>query len=67
MTLAEYMTKRKLTPEAMAVLIGGVTASGVTKWLRQERVPRPDQQRRIHEVTNGRVTPNDFILGGEAA
>ena len=62
MKLAEYMSTHSLSPEAMATLIGEVTASGVKKWVYGERTPRPDQMRRIAEVTEGKVTPNDFVL-----
>ena len=62
MQLATYMKSKRLRPEEMASQIGDVSASGVTKWMREERMPRPDQQRRIFEVTKGAVTPNDFIL-----
>lgn len=62
MKLARYMAEHGIKPEEMAALIGDVSVSGVLKWSREERVPRPDQQRRIHFVTDGAVTPNDFIL-----
>lgn len=62
MKLASYMADNHLTDEQMASQIGNVSISGLKKWLRDERVPRPDQMRRIAEVTSGAVTPNDFIL-----
>jgi hypothetical protein len=62
MKIQTYMTANKISPEAMAELVGGVTESGVRKWVYGERIPRPDQLRRIAEVTNGEVMPNDFIL-----
>lgn len=62
MKLAAYMSEKKLAPEDLARLIGDASVSGIVKWMRNERVPRPDQQRRIFEVTDGWVTPNDFIL-----
>lgn len=62
MKLSAYMTDKKLTPEEMAEKIGNVSASGVIKWAREERVPRKDQMQRIYEATNGMVTPNDFVL-----
>lgn len=62
MKLAEYMTAEKISPEQMASLVGDVSASGVRKWVYGDRVPRPDQLRRIAEVTAGAVMPNDFIL-----
>jgi hypothetical protein len=65
MKLAQYMTDKKITPEALAEKVKNVSASGVRKWMYGERTPRPDQMRRIAEVTNGKVKPNDFILDSE--
>jgi transcriptional regulator with XRE-family HTH domain len=62
MKLSDYMINEKITPEDMAARMGNASASGIIKWMRDERVPRPDQQRRIFDVTGGAVTPNDFIL-----
>lgn len=62
MKLADYMKLKELKPEAMAEIIGDASASGVKKWMRGERRPRPSQQQRIFEVTGGNVTPNDFVL-----
>lgn len=62
MKLAPYMTAKKISPEEMAALVGEASASGVIKWMREERVPRPEQQRKIFDITGGVVTPNDFIL-----
>lgn len=47
----------------MAAMVGDVSPSGVLKWMREERIPRPEQQRRIFAVTEGAVSPNDFVLG----
>ena len=62
MKLAAYMSVHNLSDDEMASRIGDVSVSGLRKWLRDERTPRPDQMRRIDEVTAGAVTPNDFIL-----
>ncbi|SFV33250.1 hypothetical protein SAMN05216456_1933 [Devosia crocina] len=62
MKLISYLKSEALDLDDFATQVGGVTASGVRKWLRDERVPRPDQMRRIFEVTGGQVTPNDFVL-----
>lgn len=67
MKLAAYMTAHRITPETMAAQIGGVSVSGLVKWMRDERVPRPDQQRRIFDVTSGEVSPNDFVLAAAPA
>lgn len=66
MKLAQYLTEQNISPEQFAADLGGLSASGVRKWLYGERVPRPDQMRKIAELTGGRVEPNDFILA-EAA
>lgn len=66
MKLATYMADKGIPARQMADLIGDVSESGVRKWMYGERVPRPDQMRRIAEVTDGAVQPNDFILA-EAA
>ncbi|RCL01034.1 MAG: hypothetical protein JSC189_000920 [Candidatus Tokpelaia sp. JSC189] len=62
MKLTDYMTINNISTKDMATLIGGMSASGVKKWLYGERTPRPDQMRRIAEVTKGMVLPNDFVL-----
>jgi hypothetical protein len=67
MKLSAYMKLKKIRPAAMAELVGEASASGVVKWMREERTPRPDQQRRIFEVTGGAVTPNDFVLTADMA
>lgn len=66
MKLAAYMELKGVKPGELAQKMGNASASGVIKWMREERVPRPDQQRRIFEVTDGAVTPNDFILASAA-
>lgn len=67
MQLNQYMANNEITDEIFAGLIGGVSVSGVKKWRYGERVPRPEQMRRIADVTMGAVCPNDFILISEAA
>jgi hypothetical protein len=62
MKLAAYMELKKIKPGEMAVLIGDCSASGVIKWMRDERTPRPAEQRRIFAATAGAVSPNDFVL-----
>lgn len=59
MTLSEYMRNSQLDDEAMASLLG-CSAGAVKKWRYGERVPRPDQLKRIAEVTGHQVTANDF-------
>jgi len=61
MKLAEYMRINNLSPDAVAALLGDVSASGVRKWANEERIPRKDQIERLVEITGGAVMPNDFF------
>ncbi|MDP9809392.1 transcriptional regulator with XRE-family HTH domain [Rhizobium tibeticum] len=65
MKLAQYLTDKKISPEQFAANMGDMSVSGIRKWMYGERVPRPDQMRKIAELTGGLVEPNDFILGAE--
>jgi transcriptional regulator with XRE-family HTH domain len=71
MTLSEYMVSEGLSLHELAARIGDVSEGGLRKWLSGERIPRPDQQRRIYKISGGMVQPNDWILDpdsrGEAA
>ena len=62
MKLSDFMKTAGLDDEALAAQVGDCSAHAVKKWRYQERVPRPEQMRRIAEITEGRVTPNDFVL-----
>lgn len=71
MTLTEFMKSRSLTDAQLAEMLD-CSPGALRKWRYGERTPRPDQMRRILEVTDGLVTPNDFLLSassgeGEAA
>lgn len=61
MKLAQYITDNNISIEQFAADMGG-SVSGIRKWMYGERVPRPDQMRKIAEMTGGAVQPNDFIL-----
>lgn len=60
MTLAEFITSQGKTPEEFAALMGGVSGSGVRKWMSGERQPDADVISRIEEVTQGLVTSVDM-------
>lgn len=60
MKLAEFKKQQNLTDEALAALIGDCTVSGLRKWIAGDRMPRPDQMKRIVSATGGAVMPNDF-------
>jgi hypothetical protein len=66
MKLSDFMKAAGLDDEALAARVGECSAHAVKKWRYQERVPRPEQMRRIAEITEGKVTPNDFVLSPPA-
>lgn len=64
MTLAEYISDLKVSPEKLAESLDGVSASALRKWISGERIPRKEQMEKIFEVTGGKVSPNDFYSIG---
>lgn len=64
MLLRTYLAQNDLSPAAFGVLVGA-SEHGVRKWISGERTPRPDAQRKIIEITNGAVTPNDFLSSAQ--
>jgi hypothetical protein len=68
MQLAAYMEEKSLDDEAFAELIEpGLSPWTVRKWRYRQRIPRPEMQRRIMQVTDGKVTPNDWMALPEPA
>lgn len=61
MTLSEYMKAKALSDAEVAASLG-CSEGAVKKWRYGERTPRPDQLRRIHDLTEGTVTANDFLI-----
>ena len=70
MQLQTYLDGKEMSPETFAerLTARGVPTSvyGVRKWLRSERMPRPDTLRAIRDETDGAVTADDFLDGGNA-
>lgn len=66
MTLAEYLTEKRLKPREFAQRIG-VSAESIRLYLAGERHPRPRAMRAITEATDGAVTANDFFSPESAA
>jgi transcriptional regulator with XRE-family HTH domain len=60
MKLADYIARKRMTQEAFADLVG-VSQVSIARYIRGHRIPRPEVIQKIHRVTNGRVTANDFI------
>lgn len=59
MDLKTYLAETGQTNTAFAELIG-VSPMAVSRYVRRERRPRDEVLIKIREVTNGRITPNDF-------
>lgn len=60
MTLTEYMKLYAFSDQQMAGRLD-CSEAAIRKWRRGERIPRPDQMRRIFEATDGKVTASDFF------
>lgn len=60
MTLKEWLTQNNMTLAAASQAINCSTHA-MRKWFTGERTPRPQYQKKIMALTNGLVTPNDWI------
>lgn len=62
MTLSEWMTSTKITPDELSRVLGdGASVFGIRKWLQGKRTPRSAMQLKIKKLTKGKVTPNDWV------
>jgi len=61
MKLHRYMEIEGLDRETTARKLG-VSIHLLNKWLRRDRIPRPERQRKIYKWSRGIVQPNDWIL-----
>lgn len=61
MKLADYMKKNGISCKNMAAKIE-ITEYSLRRYLRGKRNPTREILQKIHEITNGEVTPNDFLL-----
>jgi hypothetical protein len=62
MRLIDWMHEAGLTDSEVADKVGGISSHAVKKWKYGERIPRRAEQRRLTEISDGKVTPNDFVL-----
>lgn len=62
MKLREYLDDRKIPANDFGGIVG-VSSHAVLKWIRGERVPRPEIMEKIVKATSGVVQPNDFYGG----
>lgn len=61
MTLADWISTAGISDAECARRLF-VTRQALSRYLAHSRFPRPDVLRRIHDLTNGNVTANDFAL-----
>ena len=59
MQLQAYLTLKGLSEKQFADQVGA-SESGVLKWVRRERIPRPEKIREISRITDGAVTAADM-------
>lgn len=62
MRLIEYMKLRELSDDAMAALVGGITAHGIRKIKYGERSASLEIALRIEAVTEGAVPPREVFV-----
>lgn len=60
MTLKEWMDQEGLDQEGVASLVG-FTQSTISRALNGATAPSWDLMKKLLEVTDGKVTPNDFV------
>lgn len=60
MKLSEFLATTNTPVAAFAELVG-VRRNAIYEYLAEKKFPSPDTMRRIFEVTQGRVTANDFF------
>jgi transcriptional regulator with XRE-family HTH domain len=60
MQLNAYLKLKGISEKQFAQAVG-CSEAGVKKWVRRERIPRPDAMREIMRVTDGAVTAADFF------
>ena len=60
MQLQAYLALKGISEKQFADKIGA-SESGVLKWVRRERIPRPEKMREIAKATEGAVTASDFF------
>ena len=60
MKLSEYIKNKNLPYAEVAELLG-VDPQAIYYWISGERIPKPENMRKIFEITGGAVTANDFF------
>lgn len=61
MKLKSWRKENRLT-QARAANVLGVDRVSLARWECGDRFPSPQMQARIHQMTDGAVSPNDWIM-----
>ena len=61
MKLLDYMKLHHASDSDIALAVGTVSPAAVKKWKYGETSPRLPELVKLVELTNGAVTPNDFM------
>lgn len=61
MKLREWREKKGWSQEELAERLPGVPQESVSQWENDGRMPRKVVLKAIMELTNGKVTANDFV------
>ena len=59
MQFSEYLKEKNITQEQAAAELG-VLQGVISMWVNGERLPRPENMKKIVEWSQGKVQPNDF-------
>ncbi len=60
MDLCEWLQVNKLSDSDLAKKLGHKRTDNVRRWKLGHCIPRKNQIAKLHQITNGQVTANDF-------
>ena len=66
MRLEQWLTETGTTQGKLARELE-ITQTAISRYISGARIPRAEHMVEIYEITDGVVTPNDFVLGDSNA
>ena len=64
MQFSQYLKEKNITQKQASEELGIVQAL-ISMWVNGERIPRPENMKKITEWSKGSVQPNDFYFNQE--
>jgi len=64
MQFSDYLKEKNITQEQASKELE-VAQGQISLWVNGERIPRPENMKKITEWSNGSVQPNDFYFNQE--